>query len=167
MIAAVSEPGNAALLHDTIGPITLVGQPELSIKVRGVRDDFTPNRWRQLRITVANAGDGPARRVKLRLAPAPGLRLERRSASLRKIAAGRRKTIRVRVALGRRADTFTDLLLKVTAGRSVARETVQLRLDAPNRGDGGDGGDEGTRTCTRWSPDPFGNSGGSLILVPC
>lgn len=165
-LAAVSEPGNAAVLYDTIGPMELVGQPELSIKVRGVPKEFKPDRRRRLRITVANGGDGPAKGVKLRLARAPGLRLERRSASLPTIAAGRRKTITVGVALSGRAETFTELLVKASAGKLVARETVRLRLERPDRGGGGGSGG-GSRTCTRFSPDPFGDTGGSLILVPC
>jgi hypothetical protein len=166
-VATITEPGNAANVYDTTGPIELVGQPGLSVRVR-VPKQFRRNRPQALKFTLSNPGDGPARRVKLRLGRARGLRLSPRARALGTIPAGKRKTIRVKARFDDRARSITELALKASSGRLVAKGTLRLRVHTPQRRTGGGGGQSDvTRTCTRWSPDPFGDSGGSLILVPC
>jgi hypothetical protein len=167
VVATITEPGNPANVYDTTGPIELVGQPGLSVRVR-VPEQFRRNRPESLKITVSNPGDGSARRVKLRLGRARGLRLSPRARTLGTIAAGKRKTIRVKARFDDRARSLTELALKASSGRLVAKGTLRLRVHSPPRPNpGGGGGSDLPRTCTQWSPDPFGDTGGSLILVPC
>lgn len=165
--ATVTEPGNARTVYDSLGPFTLVGQPGLSLTVRGVPKRFERNRSRRLKIRVSNTGDGPARGVKVRLAKARGLRAAPRAKSLGTIAPGRHKTVSVRVKLVRGARTLTKLGVRAGAGKLVARRTVDLRLRTPRRRGGGGGGGGRGGSCVRFLPDLSGETGGSLILVPC
>jgi hypothetical protein len=168
VVATITEPRNAANVYDTTGPIELVGQPGLSVRVRAPKQ-FRRNRSASLKITVSNPGDGSARRVKLRLGRARGLRLSPRARTLGTIAAGKRQTIRVRARFNDRARSVTKLALRASSGRLVARGTLRLRVRTPRRrtGGGGRGPSHLPRVCTRWSPDLSGETGGSLILVPC
>jgi hypothetical protein len=166
-VATITEPGNAANVYDTTGPIELVGQPGLSVRVRAPKQ-FKRNRSQALQIRLSNPGDGPARRVKLRLGKARGLRLSPRAMSLGTLAAGERKTIRVKARFNDRARSLTELALKASSGKLVAKGTLRLSVHTPSRPSGGGGGQTHVpRVCNRYSPDPFGDTGGSLILVPC
>jgi hypothetical protein len=133
-----------------------------------VPKQFRRNRLHTLKFTLSNPGAGPARRVKLRLGRARGLRLSPRVRTLGTIAAGKRKTIRVKAGFNDRARSTTELALKASSGRLVAKGTLRLRVHTPDRRTGGgDGQNDVPRLCNQWSPDPFGDTGGSLILVPC
>ena len=59
VVATITELGNAARVYDSTGPIALVGQPGLSVRVRGP-EQYRRNRAQVLKITVSNPGDGPA-----------------------------------------------------------------------------------------------------------
>jgi len=167
VVATITEPRNAANVYDTTGPIELVGQPELSVRVRAPKR-FRRNRSQSLRITLSNPGDGSARGVKLRLSRTRGLRLSPRARTLGTLAPGKRKTIRVRARFNDRARSLTELALSASSGRLVAKGTLRLRVRTPRRRSGGGGGQSHMpRVCNRYSPDPFGDTGGSLILVPC
>jgi hypothetical protein len=168
VVAILSEPGNAANVYDTAGPVDLVGQPALSMRVT-VPERFKPRRAKRIRITLKNTGDGPTGVVRLRLSRERGVAATPRRRSVGTLAPGARETVRIRLRLSGRARDVTDLGITVGDGRLVGRGTVPLRLRRPPRkGGGGDPDRDFTpRTCTRWSPDPFGGSGGSLILVPC
>jgi hypothetical protein len=171
IVATISEPRNAANVYDSTGPIALVGQPGLSVRVRRP-EQFRRNRSQALKITVSNPGDGPARRVKLRLGRARGLSLSPRARSFGTIAAGKREKIRVKVRFSDRARGLTKLPIRASSGRLVAKGTLELKVRTPRRPSGGGGGGGGGQSdpptlCNRWSPDPFGDTGGSLILVPC
>lgn len=169
VIATLSEPGNAANVFDVAGPLALVGQPALSLRIGGARRDFRPGRPRKIKLTIANDGDGPTRPVQLKLSRARGLTVKTRTRSLKSIAPGRRTKLTATVTLSSRARDTTDLKIKATAGDLVARLEVPLHLRKSGGSGGGGGGDDDFRpqTCTRWLPDPFGGTGGSLILVPC
>ena len=169
VIATLSEPGNAANIYDVAGPLPLVGLPALRLEVGGVRRDFRPGRPRKVTLTLANDGDGPTEPVRLKLSRARGMKVKLRTRSLKAIAPGRRTKVTATVTLSGRARDATDLTVKATAGDLVARQETTLRLRRPSKpgGGGGNGGDRPTQTCTRWLPDPFGDTGGSLILVPC
>ena len=168
VVATITEPGNAANVYDSTGPIALVGQPGLSVRVRAPKQ-FRRNRSYALQIRLSNPGDGAARRVKLRLGKARGLRLSPRARSLGTIAAGKHKTIRVKARFDDRARSLTKLVLRASSGRLVAQGTLRLSVRTPRRPRGGGGGGQThvPRVCNRYSPDPFGDTGGSLILVPC
>jgi hypothetical protein len=168
VVATITEPANAANVYDSAGPIALVGQPGLSVRVRAPKQ-FQRNRSQSLRIAISNPGDGPARRVKLRLGQARGLRLSPRSQSFGTLAPGKRKTIRVKVRFDDRARSLTELALRASSGRLVAKGTLRLRVRTPRRpsGNGGGGQRDLPRLCNQFSPDLSGETGGSLILVPC
>ena len=97
VVATITEPGNAARVYDSTGPIPLVGQPGLSVRVRGP-EQYRRNRAQALKITVSNPGDGPARRVKLRLGRARGLTLSPRARSCGTIAPARARSSASRFA---------------------------------------------------------------------
>jgi NPCBM-associated, NEW3 domain of alpha-galactosidase len=167
-IATLNEPGNAANVYDVAGPLPLVGQPALSLRIGGVRKEFRPGRSRKVTLTLANDGDGPTGRVRLQLSRARGLTVKTRTRSLKSIAPGRRTKVTATVTLSSRARDTTDLKVKASAGDLVARLEAPLRLRRPAKPGGGGGDDDfKSQTCTRWLPDPFGGTGGSLILVPC
>jgi len=168
VVATITEPRNAAYVYDTTGPIELVGQPGLSVRVRAPKQ-FRRNRSQSLKITLSNPGDGSARKVKLRLGRARGLRLSPRARTLGTIPAGARKTIRVKARFNDRARSITELALRASSGRLVAKGTLRLSVRTPRRPSGGGGGGQNDlpTLCTRWSPDLSGETGGSLILVPC
>jgi hypothetical protein len=168
VLAILSEPGNAANVFDTAGPVDLVGQPALAMRVT-TPERFKPNRAKRMRIRLENTGDAPTGTLQVRLSRARGVKTTPRRRALRPLAPGARKTIRIKLRLSGRARDVTDLEIKVGDGRLAGRETVPLRLRRPRKGGGGSnpGGNAPSRVCTRWSPDLFGGTGGSLILVPC
>jgi hypothetical protein len=168
VIATISEPGNPANVYDSAGPLELVGQPALSMRVRGVGRPFKANRARKLKITLANAGDAATSPVRLRLSRARGVQAKPAKKSLGAIDPGDKQTVTVKVTLTGRARDATKLKVTAGAGELVVREKLTLQLRRPSKPGGGDGGaDRPTQTCTRWLPDPFGGTGGSLILVAC
>jgi hypothetical protein len=166
VIATASEPGNPANAYDVAGPFDLVGQPALSMRVRGVGRSFKPNRPRKLKITLANEGDGATSPVRLRLGRARGLQAKPATQSFGAIEPGGKKTVTLKVKLSGRARDTTKVKLTASAGELVARENLTLVLRRPGK-PGNGRRDRPTQTCTRWMPDPFGDTGGSLILVPC
>ena len=168
-VATITEPGNAARVYDTIAGVDLVGQPELGVRVSGVPKRLERGRTRRIALRVTNPGDGPATGVRLRLSRERGLTRTPARRALGTLAPGATRTVKVRVRLGRRAAPTTDLGVVATARENGlrVRDEVSLRLASRSGGGGGGGDGGGTRVCTRWSPDPFGESGGSLILVPC
>jgi hypothetical protein len=178
-MASLTEPGNAANVYDSVGPIALVGQPVLSWRIRGVPKRIPEGQSRTVKLVVANTGHARTRKVRLKIGRARGLKTTVKKRALKPIAPGRRRTVKVKVTLGARARTATDLKvtatdLKVTAtaGKLVARteETLYIQRKqskpSPGGGDGG-GGQGGPQVCNRYSPDFTGETGGSLILVPC
>jgi hypothetical protein len=167
VMATVTEPGNPANVYDTAGPFELVGQPALSMRVRGVGRPFKANRARKLKIALANAGDAATSPVRLRLGRARGLRAKPATKSFGAIEPGAKRTVTVKVTLTGRARDATRLKVTASAGELIVREKLTLRLSRSKPGGGNGGTDRPTQTCTRWMPDPFGGTGGSLILVPC
>jgi NPCBM-associated, NEW3 domain of alpha-galactosidase len=168
VVATLSEPGNPANVYDVAGPLALVGQPALSLKISGVRRDFRPGRPRKVKLTIANDGDGPTEPVRVKLSRARGMKIKTSTRSLKAIAPGRRTKLTATVTLSGRARTTTDLKVKATAGDLVARVEADLYLRKPAKPGGGGGDRDFTpQVCNRWMPDPFGGTGGSLILVPC
>lgn len=166
VIATATEPGNAANVYDVAGPFELVGQPALSMRVRGLGPSFKPNRPRKLKVTLANEGDGATSPVRLRLGRARGLKAKPAKQSFGAIEPGGKETVTVKVTLSSRARETTKVKLTASAGKLVAREDLTLVLRRPGK-PGNGRRDRPTQTCTRWMPDPFGGTGGSLILVAC
>ncbi|WP_320670867.1 NEW3 domain-containing protein [Patulibacter defluvii] len=165
VIATLTEAGNPANVFDAVGPLDLAAQPSLAVKLRGVPKVLTPGQRRTITVTVGNDGDAPTGRVRLRLAAARGLTASPRATTIKSVAAGGRRTARIRVSLSRRARSATPLKLTASAGRLKARDEAQLYLRRPSRGGGGGRGPTGS--CVRYQADLSGQTGGSLILVPC
>ncbi len=166
VIATLSEPGNPANIYDRFGPVDLVGQPALSLRIGGVPRTFVPGRPRRIKLVLTNEGDAPTGPVRLKFRRARGLTVKTKTRTLTSIAPQRRTTVRATVSLSRRARTSTDLEVAAAAGRLIARQETTISVRRPTR-PGGGGGGGGSRSCVRYLGDPSGQSGGSLILVPC
>jgi NPCBM-associated, NEW3 domain of alpha-galactosidase len=168
VIATLTAPENPATVYDAVGPLPLEGRPALSVRVGGVSRPFVAGRSRRIELTLSNTGDAPTRRVRLKLGRPRGVTLKPRIRSLKPIAPGRRRTVRVTVTASARARTSTDLKVVADAGELVARGEVTLRVRKPAKpGGGGGGGNDPAQLCTRFMADLTGETGGSLILVPC
>jgi hypothetical protein len=169
VMASLTEPGNAANVYDSVGPIALVGQPVLSLRIRGVPKRIPEGQSRTVKLVVANTGNARTRKVRLKIGRARGLKTTVKKRALKPIVPGRRRTVKVKVTLGARARTATDLKVTATAGKLVARaeETLYIRRKQSKPSPGGGGGQGGPQLCNRYSPDLTGETGGSLILVPC
>ena len=168
VIATLTEPGNPANVYDSAGPIALAGQPALSVRISGVPRALGEGRPRKIKLTLTNDGDAPTGRVRLRFSRARGLTIKPKAKTVKSIAPQRRATVAATVTLGRRARSTTDLKVTATAGRLIAREEATLSVKRrPKPGGGGGGGDNTPRSCVRYQADLSGQTGGSLILVPC
>jgi hypothetical protein len=171
-VATLTEPGNPAVVYDTVGPIALVGQPVLALRIGRVPDRIPEGKRRTIKLKVSNTGHAPMRRVRVKVARARGMKATVKPRVLKRLAAGRKRTVSVTVTLGARADLSTDLKVSARAGKLVARAEDTLyvrRKQKPSSGGGGGGGDgfDGPKTCVRFIPDFTGETGGSLGLVPC
>jgi hypothetical protein len=167
-IATLTQPGDASVVLDTTGPIALRPVPVLGAALRGVPSRLRPGRTARVRVLVTNAGDAPTGRIRLRVAGARGLRVSPSTRTLAPLAAGRTRTATLRVRLSTRARASTRLRVTATAGDQRVRTEGRIRLLRPSSGGGGGGGGSTPpRTCNRWMPDISGETGGSLVLVPC
>lgn len=171
-LVVLNEPGNPANVYDTIGPLTLKPEPSLAVALGGLPETVRADRSYRLKVTLSNPGDAPTGRLRVQLAKARGLTATPRALTVRSLRAGHRSTATITVRLSAKAETRTDLRVRVAAGRlrAEAERVVYVRTPArpsPPSGGGGGGGGGGARTCVRWIPDFSGESGGSLGLVPC
>ncbi len=168
-IATLTRPGDASVVLDTTGPIALRPVPVLGIALRGVPSRLRPGRTARVRVLVTNAGDASTARVRLRVAGARGLQVSPSTRTLTPLAVGRTRTATLRVRLSARARSSTRLRVTATAGDQRVRTEGRIRLVRPSSGSGGGGGGATTppRTCNRWMPDISGETGGSLVLLPC
>lgn len=166
VIATLTEPGNVQNVWDTV-EFGLRPVPVLAARLRGVPSRLAAGTSRRVRVTVRNEGDAPTRSGRLRVAGVRGLRATPSSSRVPAIPAGGSRTVSFRVALTSRARSSTPLRVSVTAGDQTVRTEGRIVLRRPKASGGGSGGGGGTRTCTRYAPDPFGDTGGSLVLVPC
>lgn len=169
IIATLSEPGNPSNTYDTTGPVALTPQPALALRMGAVPKVMLPNRPRRIRLTVSNPGDAATGPVRIRFARARGLRTSPASFSLKSIPARGRRTATVRVRLTSGAKPTTAFKVTVKAGRLTVRDDEDLYLRRPRKkpSGGGGGGDRTPRLCNRYQADLSGQTGGSLVLVPC
>jgi hypothetical protein len=134
----------------------------------GVSQIFGSGRPRRSKLTLSNEGDAPTRRVRLKFSRARGLAIKTKTRTLKSIPARHRKTVRATVTLSDRARTATRLKVTAAAGQLIAQQEATLHVRTPTKpGGGGDGGDRTPGTCVRYQADLSGETGGSLILVPC
>jgi len=169
VIATLGNPDDATAVYDAVGPIELVARPELTVELSRVPTFLVGGRTRQITVTVRNVGDAATGPVRVRYALARGVRTQPRARSLPSIAAGGRRTTKVAVTLSARGTGSARLKVRATAGPLEARDDAALnrrRATKPGTGGGGGGGG-GSHLCTRYQADLSGQTGGSLILVPC
>lgn len=170
VVATVSEPGNASHIYDTTGAVPLVGLPGLSLNIRGPKQ-FKRNRSQFLRFRVSNPGDGVAKRVKLRLGHARGMRLSKYSKTLGAIKPGKHRKFRIRVHFNERARARTKVKLWGRSGQLRLKGALRLkvRTKKPKPGDNGSGNGsiKTPRLCAKYQADLSGETGGSLVLLPC
>jgi len=164
VVATLTEPGNAAVVYDTVGPIPLRALPELEATLGEVSKPLKRGQQRQVKLTLRNPGDAPTARVKLSFKRARGLTVQA-PRKLAPIRPGKRRTVTLKVTLGRQASSTTTLSVKVVAGKLSGLVEEDLYLQAPPSGGGNDV--RPPQLCNRWLPDLSGESGGSLTLVPC
>lgn len=169
VIATLTAPGDPSTVWDAVGPFDLKPVPVLSARLTGVPSRLAAGTTRRVRVVLRNDGDAATPTGRVAVAGARGLRATPRSTRVRPIPAGGSRTVALRVSLTSRAGGSTRLRVNATAGdqRVRAEGRILLRRPRAGGGSGGDGGSGGARTCTRYAPDPFGDTGGSLILVPC
>jgi hypothetical protein len=170
-VATLTDPADSSVVWETTGPIALKAIPVLAAGLRGVPKTLTAGSSRRVRVVLRNEGDAATRAGRVRVTGARGLRVTPRAPRVKSIRAGGSRTVTLRVSLTSRARPTTALRVTATAGDQRARAEGKIALRRPARSGGGGGGGGadtgGARTCTRYVPDLFGDSGGSLALVPC
>ena len=169
VIATLTAPGDPTTVWDAVGPFDLRAVPVLSTRLSGVPSRLSAGTARRVRLTLRNDGDAATPAGRVTVAGARGLRVSPRSSRVRPIPAGGRRTVSFRVSLTARAGRSTRLRVTASAGdqRVRAEGRILLRRPKATGGSGNGSGGGGARTCTRYAPDPFGDTGGSLVLVPC
>ncbi len=163
VVATTSDPTNPQIVWDQAGPFTLRRVPVLEAQIRSVPSSMRPGQQRTVRVTLRNTGQARTGRVRISIPRTKGMTLSY-SRSVASIAAGRSRTINVRVTLSRSASLRPRMRVNATAPNKLrARDEAQLRLIKPSAGGGGGGGGGNpTKLCYRytWLP-PYGE------LVPC
>lgn len=167
--AVLTDPTDPNNVYDRIPITRFKGLPALAVKMPKVRRAIPPNRVRTLRIVIRNPGDGPLRKVRLRVLRTRGLKAVPRVRKIPLIRPRSRKAVRVRVRVFRSAGRTADLKVKVRSGKlkAMAESTLRLKLPKQKPPKGGGGSDGGSGVCVQYFPDLSGESGGSLGLVPC
>ncbi len=155
---------------DMTAPVGLRAQPELVTELGRLPASQRVGQRRTVRVVLRNPGHKSTGRIRLSVANARGLSVQhpRTVASLKP---GARRTVTLTTSLTRRAKPTTRLRVTATAGDLRARVDGQLRRGSESSrggsGSGGSGTNPPPRLCNRWMPDISGNTGGSLVLVPC
>ena len=162
-VVSVTEPGDGAVTYDTVGPVRLVGQPELGMAARGVPTVMPAGASRNVTLRFANPGHAATGRLRLSVRAGRGLTV-RYPRVVPSVRPGARRTAKVVLTLTGRARASTPLTITATAGklRSTLTKTIYLRRPAK-----GGGGGPSTPWCLRWQPDLSGDTGGSLVRAPC
>jgi hypothetical protein len=167
VVATLTEPGNATVVYDGIGPIPLRALPALEATLGEVSEPLRPGQQRRIKLTLRNPGDALTGRVKISFKRARGLQVQA-PRKLAPIRPGKRRTVTIKVTLNKRASNPTTLSAVIAAGKLSARVEESLYFRSPPSGGNGDGGEGSSpQLCNRWLPDLSGESGGSLTLVPC
>lgn len=167
LIAELGDP-DTKVVYDRVGPVALVAHPDLAVKLDGVPEDVKAGRSHRLRITVSNPGDAPTKAGEVLLSKLKGVTYAKRRHKLKPIAAGAKRTIRVRVRFSRAANFRSELAARVEAGDLRVEQNLKVYVAKPrSRKRGRKDGSRQSGTCVRFIPDLTGESGGSLGLVPC
>lgn len=167
VVATLTEPGNPDNVYDSAGPVPLRPLAGLEAQLGNVPEVMRPGRERRLKLVLRNPGDAPTGRVQISVKRARGLtvKLTRRLPS---IAPGKRRSVTLRTTLANHAASPARLRVIARAGNLLARTEVSLDVlrGSPSKGDPDDGY-HAPQLCNRWIPDLSGETGGSLVLVPC
>lgn len=168
VVVSMMDPVTNAV-HDSVGPIALVPQPALSMRLSGVPERVRSGRRYRLKVKLSNPGAAATGRLKIRLASTRGLSAGRRSLTVASVAPGKSRTVTLPLRLSASARALTDLKVSAAAGKLKAEAERRVFVRTPTRTKKPSGGGDGrpSMTCTRWIPDISGNSGGYLGLVPC
>lgn len=164
VVATLTEPGNSLNVYDSIGPIPLRPLPALEARIANVPVAMRPGQEKRLKLVVSNPGDAGTGRIELSAKPARGLDV-RLPKPVPSIAPGKQRTLDLKVTLGKRASSPTPLQVTARAGRLFARAEEDLHV--LHASPGNDDDDTAPQLCNQWIPDLSGETGGSLILVPC
>lgn len=165
-VAALQEPGNSAVVYDETGPLPLAGQPELAMSLQALPRNAKPGQRRRFTIALANPGHAPTGPVKLSVARVRGATVSapRTAPSL---APGSRRRVTVTVTFGSRASGGLPLRVNARAGRLAVESRSSLYVLPPRRPLPPPGPDRSPQLCNRYQPDLSGQTGGTLVLVPC
>lgn len=165
VIARLSDPQNLDSVYDVAGPFELRGLPELEVAVGKLPNRFATGRARKLRLTVANPGDGPTGRVRLKVKRIKGVKVQL-PGSVPSLRAGAHRTVTATITPARRSNGTSPELSLTATGSGDVSATLERRLwifDKSRGGKGGGGGgSDGSRLCYRytWIP-PYST------LAPC
>lgn len=166
VVATLTEPGNGNNVYDSVGPIPLRALPALQVRLGNVPSSMRPGEEKRLKLVVSNPGDAGTGRIKLSVKQARGLSV-RLPGRVPSIAPGKQRSLTLKVTLSKRARSLTPLRVTARAGKLYAR--AEEDLDLLRTSPGNDGGDDTftPQLCNRWVPDLSGETGGSLVLIPC
>lgn len=152
---------------DEVGPIALKALPELRMAITGVPKTIARGSRRTITVKLTNPGDAAATGAKVKVARAAGLKAVA-STAFGTIAPGRTVTRRIAVTATGTRPTVDLKLTAATGSLSVARSyTLGVYKKGSRRGGSGGGSAGAQMLCNQFAPDLSGQSGGSLILVPC
>ncbi len=165
MTATIHDVDDVATVHDTIVSVRLRPVAELEARLGKPPAVVRPGKTYPIRVVLTNTGDAPTGRLRVGGAAARGLKVVPRNVP--SIRAGGRRIVVVPVSVTSRARTSTPLRITIASGPLKARVEGSLYVASPRSTGGGRGGTPTPRLCNRWMPDLSGQTGGSLVLVPC
>jgi hypothetical protein len=158
---------STAAFIDSTKEITLRAQPELVAELGKLPATQRAGQRRKVRVVLRNPGHAKTGRIRLSVAKARGLSA-RHAKTVAPLKPGAKRTVTLTTSLTSRAKSTTRLRVTATAGDLRSRVDGQLRLAGSAGGSGGSGGgDRPSQLCNRWMPDLSGETGGSLVLLPC
>lgn len=165
-IAWTTDEGAPEVPVDTTTATTLRAQPELVAETGKAPAPQRVGQRRKVRIVLRNPGHAKTGRIRLSVAKARGLSV-RHPRTVAALKPGARRTVTVTTTLTGPAKATTRLRVTATAGSLRARVDGQLRRAGSKGGSGGGDGTRPPQLCNRWMPDLSGETGGSLVLLPC
>lgn len=155
VVARTANWTDTRVVYDVAGPFPLRGIPGLEAGLQHKSLRLRPGQTRKLRLTLRNPGQAKTGRVRITTAKARGLTV-RGARSVGSIAAGKRRTVTLRVSLSSRAQASTTLTVRASApGKLQAEASATLYRRSPPSSGGG--GSDGPKLCYRytWRP-PYG-----------
>lgn len=153
------------VLVDTASATVLRAQPELVAEAGKMPPSQRVGQRRKVRVVLRNPGHAKTGRIRLSVAKARGLSVQHPK-TIASLKPGAKRTVTLTTSLTSSAKASTRLRVTASAGDLRARVDGRLRR-AGTSGGSGSGQPTPPQTCNRWMPDLSGETGGSLVLVPC